>query len=164
MRQSITTPTPPPDERPSCRTEDRYEPTEAGAGEWFSALSRVALENLLSALEVRFIAVSECHVASGHRLEIPGLGHPCLHYHLTGHGRISAGGGAPVELRPHTLVILPPTRSFCVDLRGGDTNKRVRWQPREPKSNSITVDRLAVGTDKAAVVAICGFFQATYGA
>src|SRR3546814_5500525 len=40
---------------------------------------------------------------------------PGIHYDLIGMGRMIIGNHPPIDLRPHTLIIVPAGQSFCID-------------------------------------------------
>ncbi|MGD0524486.1 MAG: AraC family transcriptional regulator [Polyangiaceae bacterium] len=125
------------------------------------AASRADLENLISALEVRVVALSECLVSAGHRLELEGLDHPGIHYNLVGEARMSIRGGPPIALPPRTLVILPPNNPLRLEGSGGGA-KRVGG-PRTTDMKGAGFRRFVAGDPPPDVVAVCGFFEATYG-
>jgi AraC-like DNA-binding protein len=151
------------------RGTDGALPAESGAvassrgqhGASSLAVSRADLENLISALDVRVVALSECLVSAGHRLELEALDHPGIHYNLVGEARMSIRGGPRVALPPRTLVILPPNSPLRLEVSGGGA-KQVGG-PRETDLRGAGVRRFVAGDPPADVVAICGFFEATYG-
>ena len=71
-------------------------------------ISPADLDSLMSSLDVKFVALSECLVSAGHRLELGGAPAPGIHYNLVGTGKIYIGRNAPINLAPHTLIIVPP--------------------------------------------------------
>src|ERR1700750_1616529 len=70
-------------------------------------VSSADLERLISTLEVNFVGLSQCSVSRGYRLELGGAHAPGIHYNLFGHGKVYVGNKTPVELKPHTLIIVP---------------------------------------------------------
>jgi hypothetical protein len=54
------------------------------------------LDNLMSSLDVKFVALSECLVSAGHRLQMGGVPAPGIHYnpHRAGGGEVRAGRSA----------------------------------------------------------------------
>src|SRR6058998_2934720 len=85
------------------------------------------LDRLLDTLMVEFVRLSECLVGEGYRLELGGIDAPGLHYNLSGTGRLIPGDGTPIELQPHTLVVLPAHTLFRIEVppRGGT---RAAWK------------------------------------
>jgi hypothetical protein len=126
------------------------------------SVSPVDLENLISALEVKVVALSECLIAPGYRLEMDGLRHPGIHYNLAGDGRMSIRGAPPFQLRPHTLIIVPPNSPFWIEVPGG-TVKRVRGQLPNEGVRRSGVLQFQAGDREPRIILICGFFEATYG-
>src|ERR1700744_5185600 len=81
-------------------------------------ISAADLDNLMSALEVRFVALSECLVSAGHLLELGGIHAPGIHYNVAGKGRIFICDDPPIDLLPHTLIIVPSNRPFRIEVAG----------------------------------------------
>src|SRR3982751_324300 len=80
------------------------------------------LNRLIDTLTVQFVRLSECLVGEGYRLELGGVQAPGLHYNLSGTGRLVVEHCDPIELQPHTLVILPANARFRIEVpsrRGG---------------------------------------------
>jgi AraC family transcriptional activator of mtrCDE len=124
------------------------------------------LDRLLDALMVGFVRLSECLVGEGYRLELGGVDAPGLHYNISGTGRLIVGDDQPIELKPHTLIVLPANALFRIEVPSR----------RDPRASFKTVDgrskvfahgavRRYVATDAEPVVMlICGYFHASYGA
>src|SRR5580704_7599712 len=70
----------------------------------------------MSALEVQFVALSECLVSPGHRLEMGKVSAACMHYNLFGSGKMLVGDGPPIELVPHTLIVVPANIPFRIEV------------------------------------------------
>src|ERR1700710_576239 len=74
------------------------------------------LDNLMTSLEVEFVRLSECLVSPGWRLALAGSDDAAgIHYNLAGTGRMIIGGGPPIDLRPHTLIIVPKRQPFVIE-------------------------------------------------
>jgi AraC family transcriptional activator of mtrCDE len=104
------------------------------------------LDNLMMTLEVEFVKLSE--------------------YDLIGKGRMIIGNHPPIDLQPHTLIIVPAGQSFCIE---------AAVDKRHPATLTITEEnartfapgalrRFAAGSGEPEVILICGYFRATYGA
>lgn len=124
------------------------------------------LESLLGTLEVNFVALSECLVSRGYSLELEGVKNaPGIHYNIVGMGRAVIGNREPVPLRPHTLIVVPPNSPFRIEVEGsnGFTGLHsVKAQRRTAWSDNIR--RVSAGDGDAALMLVCGYFHATYGA
>jgi AraC family transcriptional activator of mtrCDE len=124
------------------------------------------LDNLMSTLEVEFVKLSECVVSPGSRLTMAATNAPGIHYDLSGMGRMIIGKHPPIDLQPHTLVVVPAGQSFCIE---------VAVDKRHPATLTITEEnagtfasgalrRFAAGSGEPGVILICGYFRAMYGA
>lgn len=128
-------------------------------------MSALQLDNLLSALSVDFVRLTECLVSPGWRINLGGTSAPSIHYNLSGHGRMVIEGHPAIELSPHTLVITPPNQYFHIEMPSEDSESKVtkelegRW-----KSFSPDVIQRFVAGEGPELMLICGYFQASYGA
>src|SRR5262245_53785129 len=81
-------------------------------------LSAADMNNLLRALDIDVVALTEILVPKGHRAEMGMIDAPALHYTLSGTGRISINGGPKMLLEPHVLIIKPPNIPFSIEVEG----------------------------------------------
>ena len=118
----------------------------------------------MSTLEVNVVALSECLVSRGSRLEMGAASVTGLHYNLKGVGKMSVPGFAPIELKPHTLIILPANMPFRIETTASPGKS---MQPPDPTRPSIEssgpIRRFVAGDGEPEIVLICGFFSASYG-
>jgi AraC family transcriptional activator of mtrCDE len=138
--------------------------TGSGQGERtdsMTAVSKLAaadLNNLMRALEIDVVALTEILVPRGHRAEMGMIDAPAIHYNLKGSGRISINRGPNMQLMPHLLIIVPPNTPFSIEVDGGDGATRLInrdcW-----KRDEEGLLRVAVPNEKPEVVQICGFFR-----
>jgi len=131
-------------------------------------IARIAapeLDRLMTTLDISYLMLTECLISSGNRLQIGAVDMPGMHYNLSGSGRLVVGEMPPIELSPHTLVILPPGRPFRLEAansRGQFTNlTHVDYKAQlEPG----TQQRFVAGdANTPEIVLICGYFKASYG-
>jgi AraC family transcriptional regulator, activator of mtrCDE len=131
-----------------------------------SRISRADLDRLMNTLDVRWVALSECLVSVGYRLVMPGNPAPGLHYNLAGKGRIQLGERAPVDLVPHTLIIVPPHTPFRIEVALPSGPEATALESVDGKSKIRLlegVERYVAGSGAPEIVMICGFFHASYG-
>jgi AraC family transcriptional activator of mtrCDE len=123
------------------------------------------LNELMTLLEIQVLGLSECLVSPGFVLELDGNAAPGIHYILSGTGRLHIEGAEPVELAPHTLLIVPPRHPLRLEvpsLHAGIAPTTVLG--REHKKIVDSVNRFRAGNEEPMTVMICGYFSATYGA
>jgi AraC family transcriptional regulator, activator of mtrCDE len=131
--------------------------------------SRVApadLDHLMTSLDVSFVKLAECLVSPGWRLALTASDAPGIHYNLGGHGRMIVADQAPIDLLPHTLVIVPEKQPFLIE---GPTSARApsTWMTVQGELRSIApgeLRRFVAGDGEPLVMLICGYFRALYGA
>lgn len=132
-------------------------------------ITRIAgpeLDRLMTTLDVNYLLLSECLISSGNRLQIGAVDMPGMHYNLSGFGRLVVGEMPPIELKPHTLVILPPGRPFRLEAansRGQFTNLTHVDYKAQFKPGSILQRLVAGDANTPEIVLICGYFKASYG-
>jgi AraC-like DNA-binding protein len=120
------------------------------------------LERLLGALEVNFVALSECLVSAGYSLELGGVDAPGIHYNVVGTGRAVIANQV-VPLAPHTLIVVPPNSPFRIEGGGsGPTLRPVKGNVETAAPDKMR--RFTAGDGPPALILICGYFHATYGA
>lgn len=132
-----------------------------------NTLSRISppdLNNLMSILDVQVTALSECLVSPGYKLEVgenPSVG---IHYIMNGYGRMIVERGPTYQLKPHTLVVMPPNTAFVLEVatETGEAMKTARTSDQNLQIDSIR--RFIAGEDEPKTLMICGYFKALYGA
>lgn len=123
------------------------------------------LDTLLSTLEVRFVALSECLVSAGFRLEMGGVNAPGIHYNIAGMGRIFICNDPPIDLWPHTLIVVPANSPFRIEAQSPRTgfSSLTHVDGRRQVRTKEMLRRYVAGDGDPEIVLICGFFQASYG-
>lgn len=118
------------------------------------------VDTLLSALEVRFVALTECVVSPGYALDLSGTDAPGLHYNLVGSGTLHVQGEPPIHLAPHRLIVVPPNSAFRIE--GASMPPLTTVDARLQDQRGL-MRRFAAGGGEPEIILICGFFHATYG-
>lgn len=124
------------------------------------------IDSLMAALDVNFVRLAECVVSTGWRLSVAATDLPGIHYNLAGMGRLIVGKGSPIPLAPHTLIIVPPGRSFRIEAADGNgvfgalRTVESRWSEAAPGE----FRRFVAGDGEREIILICGYFRASYGA
>ena len=143
-------------------------PTQALVGQSVSLpagsaikLSTTDLNNLIQALDIDVIALTEILVPLGHRVEMGMIDVPGIHYNLSGVGRISINGGPEMPLSPHLLIIVPPNTPFTIEVDGTSGPPKLISKNCWTRQDGIL--RVAVPNEQAEIVQICGFFNASFG-
>ena len=130
-----------------------------------SKIPKHDFDRLLSTLEVNFVRLTECLIGSGWRLSFQPEELPAVHYTIHGSGRFGIGQTFSVDLDPHSLVIVPPGKTFHIDSMvkhrpvGTLEYDSLKW-PLVPPGE---VRRIIAGEGEPKMLVICGFFRASYG-
>ena len=123
-------------------------------------LSTTDLNNLMQALDIDVIALTEILVPHGHRVEMGMIDAPAIHYNLSGVGRTSINGGPKMPLSPHLLIIVPPSTPFTIEVDGGGPLKVIS---RDCWTRQDGILRIGMPHEQPEIVQICGFFNASFG-
>ncbi|HTI88581.1 MAG TPA: AraC family transcriptional regulator [Alphaproteobacteria bacterium] len=127
-----------------------------------SKLSTAELDNLMRALEIDVVALTEILVPRGHRVVMGMHDEPGIHYNIKGSGRVSINGGPNLPLMPHLLIVVPPKTPFSIEVDGDDGAIRLINRDCLTRDEQGLL-RVAVPNEKPEVVQICGFFNASFG-
>lgn len=127
-------------------------------------ISQKDLDKLMTALEVQFVTLAQCSVGNGYALSVSGEHAPGIHYNLMGIGRLYIGENEPIELVPHTLIIVPSNEPFRIEVPDEENPTALRLvKGRLRSSVTNNVLRFVAGQGDPAVVLFCGYFYASYG-
>jgi AraC-like DNA-binding protein len=124
-------------------------------------LSTTDLNNLMQALDIDVIALTELLVPRDHRVEFGTIDVPGIHYNLSGMGSMSINGGPKIPLSPHLLIIVPPNTPLTIEVGGGRSPTRLI--SRDCWTHRDGILRVAVPNEQPEIVQICGFFNASFG-
>ena len=127
--------------------------------------SRGQLDRQIAALNVDVLRLSECMVNTGWSLDMGSSDVPGIHYNLAGSGRLLVPGHKPIELEPHTLVVLPPNMPFQLQAPDAEHRGKTLRVANGTRSCVIkeSVYRYSAGEAPPDLVMICGHFRANFG-
>ena len=126
-----------------------------------SKLATADLDNLIRALEIDVVALTEMLIPSGYRTEMGTIDAPAIHYTISGRGRISIGDGPSMPLEPHLLIIKPPNTPFAIEAGGDGGPKRLISRDCWERHDGVL--RIGMPLEQPEVIQICGFFNASFG-
>jgi AraC-like DNA-binding protein len=128
-------------------------------------LAAADLDRLIDTLMVQFVWLAECLVGEGYRLDMGDIDAPAIHYNLAGTGRLIVADREPIELKPHTLVVVPASSPFRIEVssRQHQHGALKRVDGRAQASLRGGVHRVVAKDADPVVILICGFFHASYG-
>jgi AraC-like DNA-binding protein len=137
----------------------------ADDGRPVAPLAAADLDRLIDTLTVRFVLLAECLVGEGYRLDMGAVDAPGIHYNLAGTGRMIVAGRDPVELAPHTLVVVPARSPFRIEVSPPPDRRGAmqRVDGRARGSLRGGVYRAVAKDADPVVILICGYFHASYG-
>ncbi|HEY4370226.1 MAG TPA: AraC family transcriptional regulator [Steroidobacteraceae bacterium] len=133
-----------------------------------SRISPFDLNRLMASLDVEVVALSECLVNTGFRLEIGDVERPGIHYVMKGTGRIVFKNGLSFDVAPHSLIIVAPNTSFMLEPAPAESSRDSQTTVGAGKVGVMvdSVFRIRAGDEvhEPQMIVICGYFKAQYGA
>jgi AraC family transcriptional activator of mtrCDE len=123
------------------------------------------LDSLISSLEVQFVRLAECFVSPGFGLLIPATDFVGIHYSALCSAKLIIPSQAPIYIKPHTLVVIPPGTALQIEAPVAERRSEA-LKPVEADCRTITpgrVNRFAAGEIDPDRMMICGCFRATFG-
>lgn len=126
-----------------------------------SKLAAADLNNLMLALEIDVVALTEMLIPAGYRAELGTIDAPAIHYTISGRGRISIGDGPSIPLEPHLLIIKPANTPFAIEVGAGTASKKLISRDCWQRHDGVL--RIGIPAEQPEVIQICGFFNASFG-
>jgi AraC family transcriptional activator of mtrCDE len=128
-------------------------------------ISAKDLDILMSTLDVHFLKLTKCFVSIGYGLQLGNNPAPGIHYNIVGCGRAIAGNHPPIDLAPHTMVIVPPNTPFRIEVPApGPGPQRVTIvDSSNQQTKTDGINSYIAGNAAPEITHICGFFNASYG-
>jgi hypothetical protein len=118
--------------------------------------AHVVLDHLLAALDIGVTHFTVCGVRDGWGMRFDACKTASLHYCLAGAGILAAHGALPIQLEPHTFVLLPPEGAYRIE---SVSKKSVRLEYRARLcgvSSHESVPTLTVGEGQQGIATACG--------
>jgi AraC family transcriptional activator of mtrCDE len=120
------------------------------------------LDRLLVELEVDIVTLSECGISPEWRLAFPEKAVSAIHYNLSGTGQLFIGNLSPINLTPHTLVIIPAMMSCQISAPPSQCVENAS-NTEQFTDDLGKISKQFAGSGEPAVRVICGYIRATYG-
>jgi AraC family transcriptional regulator, activator of mtrCDE len=118
--------------------------------------THIVLDHLLAVLDIGVTHFTVCDIRDGWGLRIDACKTTTLHYCLAGVGTLAVHGVLPVQLEPHTFVLLPPGVAYRIESASPES-ARLEHRARlcgVPSNESVPT--LTVGEGQQGIVTVCG--------
>jgi AraC-like DNA-binding protein len=118
--------------------------------------AHMALDHLLAALDIGVTHFTVCDIRDGWGIRLDACKTASLHYCLEGVGTLAVHGSLPIQLEPHTFVLLPPGVAYRIE---SASPKSVRLEQRATlcgASSHESVPTLIVGEGRQGIISACG--------
>lgn len=129
----------------------------------FWRISRHDLDKLMTTLDVTLVKLSECAIAPGVSLSVARAEPSTILYCLRGAGFILLDEGAPIRLKPHTLMIVPSGPAMTISATDFPRAPRTAGKHNVGCFLPGSARQHAIGEGEPALVLVCGSFRANYG-
>jgi len=116
----------------------------------------MVLDHLLAVLDIGVTHFTVCDIRDGWGMRFDSCETASLHYCVKGVGTLAVRGLPPIQLDPHTFVLLPPGVGYSLE---SDSTKQVRLEHRtrlRGVSSHESVPTLTVGEGEPGVETVCG--------
>jgi AraC-like DNA-binding protein len=118
--------------------------------------AHIILDHLLAVLDIGVTHFTVCDIRDGWGMRFDACKTASLHYCLAGVGTLAVHGALPIQLKPHTFVLLPPGVAYRLK---SASPKRVRLEHRArlcgvPSHESVPT--LTVGEGQQGIATACG--------
>jgi AraC-like DNA-binding protein len=121
-----------------------------------SLSAHVILDHLLAVLDIGVTHFTGCDIRSGWGMCFDSCKAASLHYCLAGVGTLAVRGVPPIELQPHSFVLLPPEVAYRLE---SASSKPVRLE-RRARAREVppqeSVPTLTAGEGQPGIATACG--------
>lgn len=121
-----------------------------------SSSAHLALDHLLAVLDIGVTHFTVCDIRDGWGLRFEACKTASLHYCLAGVGTLTVHGTPPIQLEPHTFVLLPPGVAYRLESASLKSVRLVRRARLCGASSNESVPELTVGEGQQGVTTACG--------
>jgi AraC family transcriptional regulator, activator of mtrCDE len=118
--------------------------------------AHIVLDHLLAVLDIGVTHFTVCDIRDGWGMRFDACKTASLHYCLAGVGTLAVHGALPIQLEPHTFVLLPPGVAYRLE---SALPKRARLEHRARLcgvSSHESVPTLTVGEGQQGIATACG--------
>lgn len=118
------------------------------------------LDHLLATLDIGVTHFTVCDIRDGWGIQLAVTSMPSLHYCLEGAGTLTVHGLPPIQLDPHTFVLLPPRVAYRIE-NGSPESARLEHRMSLCGASSYeSVPTIIVGDGRQGIVTACGEIRA----
>jgi AraC-like DNA-binding protein len=118
--------------------------------------AHVILDHLLAVLDIGVTHFSVCDVRDGWSMRFDAGKAASLHYCLEGVGTLAVHGAPPVQLEPHTFVLLPPAVAYGLESASPKPARLELHTRLRGMSSRESVPTLTIGEGQQGFVTACG--------
>ncbi len=119
------------------------------------------IDQLMIGLEVHMAGLAQCIINPGWRLAFTAGQKTAIHYVVRGHGTMTVADFPPIELAPHSMVIVPSMLPVRIEIS--------RPAPSNTKCFDVSqleqgkVNEIVAGSGGPELILMCGYFETSYG-
>jgi AraC-like DNA-binding protein len=118
--------------------------------------AHVILDHLLAALDIGVTHFTVCDIRDGWGMHLDGCKTASLHYCLEGAGTLTVHGAVPIQLEPHTFVLLPPGVAYRIESASLQSARLEHRASLCGASSRESVPTLIVGEGQQGIITVCG--------
>ena len=122
----------------------------------FSSSPYIVLDHLLAALDIGVTHFTVCDIRDGWGMRLDSCQSASLHYCLEGAGTLTVHGSPPIQLEPHTFVLLPSGIAYRIESASQEPAQLEHRVSLCGASSRESVPTLVVGEGQQGIVTVCG--------
>jgi AraC-like DNA-binding protein len=122
----------------------------------FSSSPHNVLDHLLAALDIGVTHFTVCDIRDGWGMRLDACQSASLHYCLEGVGTLIVHGSPPIQLEPHTFVLLPSGIAYRIESASHESAQLEHRVSLCGASSRESVPTLIVGEGQQGIVTVCG--------
>ena len=118
--------------------------------------AHIVLDHLLAALDIGVTHFTVCDIRDGWGMRLDACKTASLHYCQAGVGTLAIHGALPIQLEPHTFVLLPPGVEYRIESASPKPEQFEHRARLCGVSSDESVPTLLVGEGQQGIVTACG--------
>ena len=118
--------------------------------------AHMVLDHLLAALDIGVTHFTICDIRDGWGVRLDAFKTASLHYCLEGAGTLAVHGAAPIQLEPHSFVLLPPGVAYRIESASPNPVQLEHRASLCGTSSQESVPTLVIGKGLRGIVTVCG--------
>ena len=119
------------------------------------------IDQLMIGLEVHMAGLAQCIINPGWRLAFTAGQKTAIHYVVRGHGTMTVADFPPIELAPHSMVIVPSMLPVRIEISRPALLNTKCFDVSQLEQGKV--NEIVAGSGGPELILMCGYFETSYG-